>query len=466
MNAPLTWVFSIVDRASAPAKGIAGALDRLAGKFHSSGDAAGGFMKHIQDLFFLKEAGRLVTYLAMKLHELGSEIVAGMAFKQNSLIALEALRGTREGAIEVFEQVEDFAWKTGQSIATVMTQTKGLLAAGFDPSEVRYLSQLIGDLNVIDPGKAQAAMEFIETAKRLGSGDMEGRMLHQLRGLVPLEAFSKQLGALAGVSTSFKDITERGAKADLVLSAFTNTLLKLYSKGVAGTNLQKVAESIPGLLERVKMLPERMLSTLVGFNGGAGSPFANILRNIAEAFDPAGASGGRIIDSLRGLIATIGGMLGLGGGPGGLLGDLAGPNGPVVIERIFLKLEKSIEGALPKVKAFYEVFRGLSIVVTAAADAINYIADTIMRLHYFTNPTAPGSPYAGKSETYRGGWWTPDMPAPRHAATNTTKIDATFNITGVSGESMDDLKRTVTEALTEALEKAGLQVGAPATEVP
>ena len=129
----LSWVFELLDKVSSPAKKMEDHLSKIEKHTES---AAGGLHKLHDAVELLYEAPKLLGEIWDKASEFGSEIIGGIRFKQDSLIALEALRGTREEAIGLFEGVEDFAYKTGTKVQDVMRVTKDLVASGFNDEEI------------------------------------------------------------------------------------------------------------------------------------------------------------------------------------------------------------------------------------------------------------------------------------------------------------------------------------------
>ena len=516
----LQWVFRIFDQASGPAKAMGNALDNLAKKFRGSGDHVRGFMDRLKDLFFIKEAVGLVAELGRKLHELGAEILTGIAFKQNSVIALTALRGSRDAAIEVYDQVEDFAWKTGQTVASVMMVTKDLLSAGLDPGQARYMQQLIGDLNIIDPSKAQSMAGILADVNRMG--ELTGRQLHALRGLIPLADLAKEVSGIVGFNVTLEDMEKRGVKAGTAIDALARVMLRLFSKGKAGSLMAEQAGTLPYLLKKVAGIPERVMDELAGFKRGAGgSVFEAILKNIADTFDPTGPSGERIISSLRGLMARIGAAFGV-GDAGGLLAELAGPNGMKKVEEIFTSMVKKLENAIPTIQAvasgLWEIAKAMAWLVSKTGDVGKFVRDVTglsgaaeksaprvpmwagasafsglpksqqdalekaaggeadaqglrgASRYLFTNQrkwemagglSMPHAQYEQLRQGEGGGATLPALPWQNQsrATTSTANITANFNISGATADDGDAIMKTITEGLADALDQASLRLG-------
>ena len=449
----LTWIFEIFDKGSAPAKAMGCAVGKLGDAFRRAGSESHGFMAKLQDLFFIKEAIGLVGHLTEKLREYGSEILAGVAFRQNSLIALKALSGTRDKAIQIFEGVEDFAWKTGQSVQNVMASTKNLLTANFDPSEVRYIQQLVGDLNLIDSGKASSVEGIISDIGRLGK--MTSRQFMQLKSVTDVEAVWTEMSKIFGKPVEqLKAMEERGFAARDAVQAITNVLLKKYSKGSAGSLLEQQAKTIPALLQKVRGIPERIMDELAGFGGGTGSAFARFLENVAETFDPTGPSGKRIVDRIREFVDRVAAMFGFGGGGDSLWAELTGPNGPRKIEEIFDRIVAAVERAIPKIIRLAD----------AMGKVLGYLTDLVNGTDY-SDPDSVQRMYGKGAKVVPHRTLTPEPQGPERAAWLKAQqagatINANFSFQGVKAEDAEEIRKGVEGGLTDLLERAGLRVGA------
>lgn len=408
----LQWVFELSDKMSGPAKTIAdnvlkvemavtmsvapldkatSSMEHMGAASQHAADHSHGFWHSLKEgVSLVHDAWEIMEKLSEKVGEFGREVMGEWKFKQQSLLALETLTGSRDKAKEIFEQQEVFAWKTGQNIQAIMATTKDLLDSGLNADEVRTMQQLLGDVSLIaTPEKAQALAGAIADIGRRGSMTEK-----QMRGLAdagldmnllfgelgkrfPLKV-DKDLGLNASVDKAGVVEQQIGKMktlkfaADGAIASIAAVMRTKYSEGVAGSKVMKYAESMPAAIERVMSLPKMMLSVLAGADAGSGdSVIAHILNNISEAFDPAGEHGERILGRIRGLVERILGMFGITGGPGGLFAELAGPEGPAKVEEIFNSMITAIEGALPTIQAVGHAIVEIAKSIVSVKEAID-----------------------------------------------------------------------------------------------
>lgn len=393
----LAWVFELYDKVSRPAAGMAGkvgmaekamiasaaATAKLVQQLDRAGPAAEGaaqghasFLSRLHDIVEIAyQAPRIIGALWDKAREFASHALGEMRFKQDSLLALEAMRGTRAAAIEIFQGVEDFAWKTGQGIQDVMRVTKDLLSSGVSPENVEALRLLLADMRVVDAGKAEQVATIIgEIGRR---GEMTSRHMLALSNAgidarLMWEGLARETGYSA---TALKKMEGLSIRTGTALKVIYGVGAQKFSGGVVGSLAEREAKTLPVLLDRVREIPGKILDELTGFELGAGGGAAErILGNLLEAFDPSGPTGRRIIASVRGLVDYIGEALGL-KGAGGLFAELAGPNGPKRIEAIFRSTIDWLKTtAIPAVQAFAASLGTIAEAVMKVARVVNLVS--------------------------------------------------------------------------------------------
>lgn len=325
-------------------------LAHLAGAHREAGEHAGGFfekLRHgLETVYFGKE---VLSSMAEKAREFGGEIVKSVGFKQRSMIGLEAMLGDRDKAKEVFESVEHAALATGTAVETVMERTKDLLSAGFGVDEIATIRRGIGDLGVaMGPEKAAALAEQIADIGR--NGMMTGRQLLMLKHVLPMEDLRKQLGVTSDGMNKLLD-GSKAIEAGKAVTAILKVIRDRFSDGILGSIAKKDAETLPKLIDRVRMIPEIMASALAGFDGHGTAGIEKVLSNIADAFNPEGETGQRILERARDLLERLGRAFGISGGQGGLFAELAGPNGAAKVEEIFNRVANAVESAIPKISS-------------------------------------------------------------------------------------------------------------------
>lgn len=454
MASKLEWVFSLIDKVSGPGRKMETQLGAVEKATHS---AAGGFHKLHDAVELAYEGGIMLAEGFEKLKEIGGEVIDHMRFKQDSLIALEALRGTREEAIGVFEGVEDFAYKTGQSVKDVMRVTKDLVASGFNDEEVDTFRLLLADLRIIDPAKAETVAAALGMIGR--RGEMSTREMRMLSNAgVDLTLMYEKLAAMTGRSVEqLKAMGSIKIKGGTAKGLIADVLLGKYSGGVAGSLVEKEMKTLPVALDRLKQIPERILDTLAGFEGGAGGgALERIAFNIAEAFDPEGEHGRRIIADLQGLVDSVAETLGL-RSPNGLFAELAGPNGAMKVEQVFHRVVQWLrDDAVPAALAFGHAVGTIADAVIRTASAIDWIKGG--------NPLALQLPE--EREVARRTLADPNSSeASREYATRLLRqqnnVSVSVNVQGnATKEDAERIAQTSSEAVGAALEQHALEAGA------
>jgi len=448
----LSWYFELIDRISGPAKKASGGLSAIEKSAHGATNSLSKLHDAVELLY---EAPQILGAMWRAARDFGAEVIGHMRFKQDSLIALEAMQGTRSAAIDVFEGVEDFAYKTGQGVGVVMKTTKDLLSSGFDAETVNVLRLMLADLRVVDPGRAEGIATILgEIGRR---GELVGRQMKTLSDLgvdqtLMWEELSKTLGL------PIEKLKKGSIAAGSAVEAIVSVVAKKWDKGVLGTLAEKETRTLPALIDRVKMIPERILDTLAGYEGGAGGGFfEKVLGNLADAFDPTKETGKRVIASLEGLLKYVGDLFGV--STGGLFAELAGPNGARKFEEIFRSTVDWVKTtAIPAMEAFAASLRSIAGAVTTLANMVNWIGGgkgpAEIPSAEFERPTERVVKLARNTLA--------DPNASRGSREWATRIldrvQVTVNISG--NASKEDIHRGVRDGVSDAFEQLANQQGA------
>lgn len=514
MSEKLSWIFALEDRLSGPATKMEKALGGVEEKLHAAelelarskldrikdplernaaalrvqrmelqqlalahkegGEHAGSFFEKLRHgleiVYFGKE---VLGSIVEKLHEVAGEIVGAVGFKQRSMLGLEALLGDRDKAIEVFEDVEHAALKTGTSVATVMERTKDLLTAGFGIDEIGTIRKGIADLGVVmGPEKAAALSEQIADIGR--NGMMTSRQLMALRHVLPMEELRKELGITADGMNKLLD-GSKAVEAGKAVSAILKTIRDRYSGGILGSLAEKDAKTLPKLIERVKMLPEIVMSAVAGFGGQGTKPWETLLDNIATTFDPSGPSGTRIVERVRGLFDEVGRAFGItSGAKGGLLAELTGPDGVKKIEEIFNHVADGIRSAIPVIKEAAGLVWSVVELLAKAARTVAVLRgdDSVMPEHLYElgeqnqrgmaertllDPNA--SPEAREYARRIVGQWQPPAAAPTASSAQTQHITFAGDVHFHGVKDAEQAGNDFAKWLSDHTERQALQAG-------
>lgn len=299
----LQWTFKLFDRISSPAKAIGSAL----GGVHK------GLLKVKETINVVDHAMGILQKGAQAfghLKELFAHAIEHMAFKQDSLIALTAMMGTRDAAKEMFEWVEGFAGKTGTSVETLMGRTKELLTAGFKSADIKILSQAISDLSVIDPGKAEAFTFALAQTQRMGFATARSMLALRSSGL-QMQPIYERMAKLYGTNVEgLKKLIAQGkVSAGALTFAATKQVQEQFSGGKVGSVIGQKASSLPGVVARLKMLPELFASAVFGLEAEGTNALARAFEKILAYFDPSGPSGKRIVDGIHEIFGKVAAFL-------------------------------------------------------------------------------------------------------------------------------------------------------------
>lgn len=333
----LQWTFKVFDKMSAPAKTIAGALGGFGEKLKQ-------VMRNLHDLDHvmgaIQKGKQLFDWMRAKL----GGVIDAMAFKQNSLIALSAMMGSRDAAKEMFEWVEMFAGRTGQKVADVMGRTKELLTAGFKVGDIKVLSQAISDLAVIDPSKAEAFTFALAQTQRLGYATQRSMLALRSSGLQMEPVFRTLAGLYHTNVDGLKKLYAAGKVSAAALTfAATRQVQQQFSGGRLGSVTAERAATLPGVIERLKMLPHLFVDAVVGLEGGVSRKVAGGLERIVNALDPSKPQGKKLVAGVREIF--------------GRLADYLEKVDVAKVASFFVGLGKVIEGVASAVSILVAVFQ-------------------------------------------------------------------------------------------------------------
>ncbi len=320
---PLKWIFEIYDKMSGPAKQIAtslGTVDKALDKATIStkklesvgGDSLAKFAGKFALIFeAVHIAVDAIGSLISKTAELGVEFyrsaVEAAGFEQQSRIAFEVLTGSAKAANETLEETKRFALDAALPLQTVEQAYRNLLLGGVRKENIGLVLSASADIaNLQGTGASGAAAISQVFADIKSKGQLTGRNLLAFQGAVDFDVLAAKLGH-AGVG--FRGLQKILSEAPVSADAGIVGILQAISEktGAVGSTTQKFAETIPGIIQRVKTGWDEILGQL------ADSPAFETLRQslsrLARYFDPFTAEGKKTGDLVAKILTQMTGLI-------------------------------------------------------------------------------------------------------------------------------------------------------------
>ncbi len=280
---------------------------------------------------------------AAKLLLAGAKIAIGASTARETAVA-SFDRQTGGKGQETFRSTVKLAADLGLDQDEAIAQVKQLLQAGLDRETVPLAIRAIADISVDDPSKGNALKEKLAQfgrGKKVDEGAIRGLAEAGVDVNAVFAALAQKGETASQVMARLKANGVSGAEAvKAVLAAVEKT-----SGGAAA----KAAESIPGLVNRIK----------IGFTGLFDSvdlsPIKDALKSVGAVLE--GPVGGELKGALTGLFGQLFHTL---------FDPFKGPEGQKKLEAIFKTIAEGariatdlLREAAPVVKAFVEITAGL-----------------------------------------------------------------------------------------------------------
>lgn len=175
---------------------------------------------------------------------------AVMTFSNNmekAQIALEYFLGSPEAARGFLVNMQDFATDTAFNTEQALSLSRRLMAAQFDPKDVRGVMEILNDASAASGGTAEQMDRIVLAISQIKTnGKIAGQELRQLgeAGIPIYKILQEELGLTGEQVLNIGDLQISG---DIGVQALLDGLEKRY-KGAA----DRIADTIPGMWESIK----------------------------------------------------------------------------------------------------------------------------------------------------------------------------------------------------------------------
>lgn len=355
----LQWLFELLDRMSGPAKKIntsLGGVDKALKKTQTASHVAmpkvaGDFSNAAASM---KESGGIMNdAIATAIGGLLKDAVIGGArlaaaggkwmldslmFKENTLISLEAILGSKEAAEAMFKKATAFAAKTPFSSGQVANAFERLAASGFRGEELEKMMSSIGDLAGTEVAKVDRALLVISQIK--GKGKLQGEELMQLAEMgLPMNKIFESLAKSMGKTTDEvqKLLSAGKISADQGIGAIQATIA-----GTFGGRMEKASNSLAGLWSTLMSAPEDVLFAQGDKLNALIDPIKKLVKTAIDMLGPEAPAG-----KLLGQVFVR---------AGDIIGRVATAVSTIDFEKWFGKAESIIKDLEPKLTALWAGF--------------------------------------------------------------------------------------------------------------
>lgn len=166
---------------------------------------------------------------------------------EKAQISLEYFLGSSEQAKGFIANMKDFAATTAFSTEQALSLSRRLMAAQFNPKQVRGVMEILNDASAASGGTAEQMDRVVLALSQIKTnGKLAGQELRQLAeaGIPIYKILQEELNLTGKEIMNIGDLKIPG---DLGISAILNGLEKRY-KGAA----ERIANTMPGMLETIK----------------------------------------------------------------------------------------------------------------------------------------------------------------------------------------------------------------------
>lgn len=419
MARKLEWLFSLIDRVSGPAVRAARAVDQVTDSLSKASkaskgaeDGGSGFGSKLTGLakgakgFFaaihpvidvlnivgekLMVVGQAVAGFVMDTGQIALEAVS---FKENTMVALEVLLGSKQAAASMYAEAIDFAAKTPFETKDIIGAYQNLLTGGFKTVEIPIVMQAVGDLGALHGFDQQVIDTVIRSINQIkAKGKLQGEEVMQLAEAgVPMIRIQEELGRLYNKNTTEiqKMMSAGQISSDSGIFAVVEAIRKTASGGGAvGTLMMKQSETFTGLISTLKGRAFELLQDL-GDAPGLKAMKQSMLE-VVTATDQQSAAGKRLKSVIESVVGqgfqAIFGRLGAGGGTDAIeqITDLIANIGPMIVTVIGVTLDlgRGFLGAfLPAMQSlgqFMDMFGGTGSLVEQVGRGFGYLGVAIV----------------------------------------------------------------------------------------
>ena len=358
----LQWLFELLDKMSGPSKKITQSLAGVERATAKLRDEKGRFLPGMKkfDSTFASTASSIQASSGIMGDALGTAVggilkdavmgagrlaIAGarwmgdsLAFRENTLISLEAILGSKQAAEDMFKKATAFAAKTPFSSQQVVSAFEKLAAAGFRGDQLEKMMTSVGDFAGTEAAKVDRALLVIAQIK--GKGKLQGEELMQLAEMgLPmgkmLEALAKSMGK---TTEEVQKLMSAGKiTADQGIGALMATI-----QGTFGGRMEKASNSLTGLWSTLMAAPEDILFAQGDKMNAMIEPIKGLVKKVIAVLSPDSA-GGKLLGDMFVRV-------------GNAIGFIADAFGKIDFEKWFGKIGDIIKDLEPKLAAVWAGF--------------------------------------------------------------------------------------------------------------
>jgi hypothetical protein len=400
------WAMELVDKVSAPAKGVHKSLEHVDEKVeqldkhskhahgtlaelahgieHANKKAGKEFLEGLAEKFAVFSVGyELAEKFLETLVEIGAELVhdaVGAAnFGRSTRIVFDALLGSSEKGNEAVEYLEQWAIAAGIGVEKSRDLVRSLSLSGFEGKNLNVVMNAAVDVEALSGGRFQA-MEFAEAFGALQTrGELSARMLAQFQSILGEGGFDKLAKKLGFATHGFhqlqKQLEETPVSAHRAEQAILDVVEEV-SGGKLGATQEKLGRELPGIWQRI----EDRLHVMLGKVGEspAWEHLLEIFTKLSDALDPATESGKSFQASLERIV----------GGVGELFEDISKPG--------------AMEGFIDKLNHFADSAATVATAVISITEAIASLVGWWNEVPDFVKSAS--NPLAAISKSVSGGF--------------------------------------------------------------
>ena len=304
------FVVSLSDQVSGPANKAADALDRTSSASAGAQKNVGGFGAAAVAVGTLAaQALAKVASVAFDAAKATAKFAYDSAvFKENTMIALETLVGSKEEADRLYKQAVEFAGKTPFETPQVIETYQKLLTAGFKPMELDIVMKGVGDLAALK-GMSTEVMDRVTEAfgKIQAQGKLTGESMDSLASAgIPLKRVYEVLGTQLGITAAQAKKLQSEGKIDATtgIAATLQALQETVSGGELGGMMDKLSTSLGGLVSSLTSRPFELFNAVQ--TGPALDNVKHFVGALSGVLDPASETGKPIVAMLEGIGNSFG----------------------------------------------------------------------------------------------------------------------------------------------------------------
>lgn len=307
-------ILELQDRVSGNATRIDVALSGVAAKMNAVNSAAaasasGGGLEALAGKFLGLAAAVKAAGLAFEATKGFAGIVLSSAqFRENTLVALKSVLGTREAALDAFDAARRMALQTPLETRQVVDYMKSAVVQGFTARQAFVMTAAAADMEAADPGH-QAGERFIRALSQIkAKGKLQGEEAMQLMEAgMSREKFYANIATLMGITGSKDSITKQveakqkkgGISADVAYTAAVQAVQQQYSPGgQVGDFSKSQSGTLTGVLSNLKSAADDLLQSVDISKWTGIAALKDFLLRVTAAFNPATESGRRMLQTV------------------------------------------------------------------------------------------------------------------------------------------------------------------------